>query len=60
MEVTILMKKISFFCFVSYLYTDFSCVWKKAAPITLPQADKITSIDITIEETQQVIQIKLG
>lgn len=23
---------------------------KKAAPITLPQADKITSIDITIEE----------
>ena len=35
---------------MSYLYTDFSCVWKKAAPITLPQADKITSIDITFEE----------
>lgn len=25
-------------------------MWKKAAPITLPQADKITSIDITIAE----------
>lgn len=39
-----------FLCFVSYLYTDFSCVWKKAAPITLPQADEIASIDITFEE----------
>ena len=44
-----IMKKF-FLGFVYHLYTDFSCVWKRAAPITLPQADEITSIDITIEE----------
>ena len=35
---------------MSYLYADFSCVWKKVAPITLPQTDEITSIDITFGE----------
>ena len=43
-------EKNFFRCFVSYLCTDFSCVWKKAVPITLPQTDEIISIDITVGE----------
>lgn len=35
---------------MSCLCIDFSCVWKKADPITLPQTDEITSIDITVGE----------
>lgn len=35
---------------MSCLCIDFSCVWKKADPITLPQTDEITSIDITAGE----------
>ena len=50
MEVTILMKKfLSLFLCLTCILTLAAC-GKKAAPITLPQADKITSIDITIEE----------
>ena len=50
MEVTILMKKFLslFLCFTCIL--TLAACGKKAAPITLPQADKITSIDITIAE----------
>ena len=44
------MKKfLSLFLFLTCILTLAAC-GKKAAPITLPQADKITSIDITIEE----------
>ena len=44
------MKKfLSLFLFLTCILTLTAC-GKKAAPITLPQADKITSIDITIEE----------
>ena len=44
------MKKfLSLFLFLTCILTLVAC-GKKAAPITLPQADKITSIDITIEE----------
>ena len=44
------MKKfLSLFLFLTCILTLAACV-KKAAPITLPQADKITSIDITIAE----------
>ena len=50
MEVTILMKKfLSLFLCLTCILTLVAC-GKKAAPITLPQADKITSIDITIAE----------
>ena len=50
MEVTILMKKfLSLFLCLTCILTLAAC-GKKAAPITLPQADKITSIDITIAE----------
>ena len=50
MEVTILMKKfLSLFLCLTCILTLVAC-GKKAAPITLPQADKITSIDITTEE----------
>ena len=45
-----LMKKfLSLFLCLTCILTLAAC-GKKAAPITLPQADKITSIDITIEE----------
>ncbi len=44
------MKKfLSLFLCLTCVLTLVAC-GKKAAPITLPQADKITSIDITIEE----------
>ena len=44
------MKKfLSLFLFLTCILTLAAC-GKKAAPITLPQADKITSIDITIAE----------
>ena len=44
------MKKfLSLFLCLTCILTFTSC-GKKAAPITLPRADKITSIDITIEE----------
>ena len=44
------MKKIlSWFLYITCILTLVAC-GKKAAPITLPQADKITSIDITIKE----------
>ena len=44
------MKKfLSLFLCLTCILTLAAC-GKKAAPITLPQADKITSIDITIEE----------
>ena len=44
------MKKfLSLFLYLTCILTLTAC-GKKAAPITLPQADKITSIDITIEE----------
>ena len=44
------MKKfLSLFLCLTCILTLVAC-GKKAAPITLPQADKITSIDITIEE----------
>ena len=44
------MKKfLSLFLFLTCILTLAAC-GKKAAPITLPQADKITSIDITFEE----------
>ena len=44
------MKKfLSLFLCLTCIPTLAAC-GKKAAPITLPQADKITSIDITIEE----------
>ena len=45
-----IMKKIlSWFLYITCILTLVAC-GKRAAPITLPQADKITSIDITIEE----------
>ena len=44
------MKKIlSWFLYITCILTLVAC-GKRAAPITLPQADEITSIDITIEE----------
>lgn len=44
------MKKfLSLFLCLTCILTLVAC-GKKAAPITLPQADKITSIDITTEE----------
>ena len=44
------MKKfLSLFLCLTCILTLAAC-GKKAAPITLPQADKITSIDITIKE----------
>ena len=44
------MKKfLSLFLCLTCILTLAAC-GRKAAPITLPQADKITSIDITIEE----------
>ena len=44
------MKKfLSLFLYLTCILTLTAC-GKKAAPITLPQADKITSIDVTIEE----------
>lgn len=44
------MKKfLSLFLCLTCILTLAAC-GKKAAPITLPQADKITSIDITFEE----------
>ena len=44
------MKKfLSLFLCLTCILTLVAC-GKKAAPITLPQADKITSIDITFEE----------
>ena len=44
------MKKfLSLFLCLTCILTLAAC-GKKAAPITLPQADKITPIDITIEE----------
>ena len=44
------MKKfLSLFLCLTCILTLVAC-GKKAAPITLPQADEITSIDITIEE----------
>ena len=44
------MKKfLSLFLCLTCILTLVAC-GKKAAPITLPQADKITSIDITIAE----------
>lgn len=44
------MKKfLSLFLCLTCILTLVAC-GKKAAPITLPQADKITSIDITIKE----------
>lgn len=44
------MKKfLSLFLYLTCILTLVAC-GKKAAPITLPQADKITSIDITIKE----------
>ena len=50
MEVTILMKKfLSLFLCLTCILTLAAC-GRKAAPITLPQADKITSIDITTAE----------
>ena len=45
-----IMKKIlSWFLYITCTLTLVAC-GKRAAPITLPQADEITSIDITIEE----------
>ena len=45
-----IMKKIlSWFMYIACILTLVAC-GKRAAPITLPQADEITSIDITIEE----------
>ena len=45
-----LMKKfLSLFLCLTCMLTLVAC-GKRAAPITLPQADEITSIDITIEE----------
>ena len=45
-----IMKKIlSWFLYITCILTLVAC-GKRAAPITLPQADEITSIDITIEE----------
>ena len=45
-----IMKKIlSLFLYITCILTLVAC-GKKAAPITLPRADEITSIDITIEE----------
>ena len=50
MEVIILMKKfLSLFLYLTCILTLVAC-GKKAAPITLPQADEIASIDITFEE----------
>jgi predicted small lipoprotein YifL len=50
MEVIILMKKfLSLFLYLTCILTLAAC-GKKAAPITLPQADEIASIDITFEE----------
>ena len=44
------MKKIlSWFLYITCILTLVAC-GKRAAPITLPQADEITSIDITFEE----------
>ena len=34
------------------MYISFSCMWKKADPITLPQIDDITSVDITVGENK--------
>ena len=45
-----IMKKIlSWFLYITCILTLVAC-GQRAAPITLPQADEITSIDITIEE----------
>ena len=45
-----IMKKIlSWFLYITCILTLVAC-GKRAAPITLPQADEITSIDITSEE----------
>ena len=44
------MKKIlSWFLYITCILTLVAC-GKRAAPITLPRADEITSIDITFEE----------
>ena len=45
-----IMKKIlSWFLYITCILTLVAC-GKRAAPITLPRADEITSIDITFEE----------